>query len=200
MSQQWAGCAVWFVMRWLGLRGRCYCMSRACCGMPSARCGAGYVLEALRFRVCSLTDLHLAEWLFDGLPQPALDVLRKENRMTQLHEEQVTLLSPDPPTRPRLGETWRPECLASWRSCPSISERSFASSSRTGFPTRKSAGSADIASPTWPMDSCRGQAASCSTLCRRSCRVQVQAPIERRAYHEHWTDTPQADGIRAWRA
>ena len=76
--------------------------------------------------------------------------------MTQLHEEQVhRCLEPRPRdhTRPRLGETWRPECLASWRSCPSISERlTFASSSRTEF-FRHHPGNQpdqrDIASPTW---------------------------------------------------
>jgi len=40
---------------------------------------------------------HLAEWLFTVCRNRALDVLRKENRMTQLHEEQVLrCLSPDP--------------------------------------------------------------------------------------------------------
>ncbi len=42
-------------------------------------------------------DGHLAEWLFTVCRNRALDVLRKENRMTQLHEEQVhRCLSPDP--------------------------------------------------------------------------------------------------------
>ncbi len=42
-------------------------------------------------------DGHLAEWLFTVCRNRALDVLRKENRMTQLHEEQVQrCLSPDP--------------------------------------------------------------------------------------------------------
>ena len=42
-------------------------------------------------------DGHMAEWLFTVCRNRALDVLRKENRMTQLHEEQVhRCLSPDP--------------------------------------------------------------------------------------------------------
>ncbi len=40
-------------------------------------------------------DSHLAEWLFTVCRNRALDVLRKEQRMTQLHEEQVNrCLSP----------------------------------------------------------------------------------------------------------
>jgi RNA polymerase sigma-70 factor (ECF subfamily) len=40
---------------------------------------------------------HLAEWLFTVCRNRALDVLRKENRMTQFHEEQVNrCLSPAP--------------------------------------------------------------------------------------------------------
>jgi RNA polymerase sigma factor (sigma-70 family) len=46
---------------------------------------------------CSSIEGHLAEWLFTVCRNRALDVLRKENRMTQLHEEQVhRCLSPDP--------------------------------------------------------------------------------------------------------
>ena len=42
-------------------------------------------------------DGHLAEWLFTVCRNRALDVLRKENRMTQLHDEQVhRCLSPAP--------------------------------------------------------------------------------------------------------
>ncbi len=42
-------------------------------------------------------DSHLAEWLFTVCRNRALDVLRKEQRMTQLHEEQVNrCLSPAP--------------------------------------------------------------------------------------------------------
>ena len=42
-------------------------------------------------------DGHLAEWLFTVCRNRALDVLRKENRMTQLRDEQVLrCLSPDP--------------------------------------------------------------------------------------------------------
>jgi RNA polymerase sigma-70 factor (ECF subfamily) len=41
-------------------------------------------------------DGHLAEWLFTVCRNRALDVLRKESRMTQLHDEQVhRCLSPD---------------------------------------------------------------------------------------------------------
>ena len=42
-------------------------------------------------------DGHLAEWLFTVCRNRALDVLRKEHRMTQLRDEQVLrCLSPDP--------------------------------------------------------------------------------------------------------
>jgi RNA polymerase sigma factor (sigma-70 family) len=42
-------------------------------------------------------DGHLAEWLFTVCRNRALDVLRKENRMTQLRDEQVhRCLSPEP--------------------------------------------------------------------------------------------------------
>jgi RNA polymerase sigma factor (sigma-70 family) len=42
-------------------------------------------------------DDHLAEWLFTVCRNRALDVLRKEQRVTQLHEEQVVrCLSPAP--------------------------------------------------------------------------------------------------------
>jgi len=42
-------------------------------------------------------DSHLAEWLFTVCRNRALDVLRKEQRMTQLHDEQVNrCLSPAP--------------------------------------------------------------------------------------------------------
>ena len=50
-------------------------------------------------------DGHLAEWLFTVCRNRALDVLRKENRMTQLHEEQVhRCLSPDPGPLDAAGE------------------------------------------------------------------------------------------------
>ena len=64
-------------------------------------------------------DGHLAEWLFTVCRNRALDVLRKEHRMTQLRDEQVL------------------RCLHP--------ARSSGSSFKTGFRTRKLAASAGIA-------------------------------------------------------
>ncbi len=93
---------------------------------------------------------HLAEWLFTVCRNRALDVLRKEQRMSQLREEQVhRCLSTDPAPldaieRQELGR----RVLELLETCRSTSARSCGSSSRTASPTRKSAGSAAIASRT----------------------------------------------------
>ncbi|MFO0908556.1 MAG: sigma-70 family RNA polymerase sigma factor [Isosphaeraceae bacterium] len=59
------------------------------------------VVQETFLRLCSqdrdTVDPHLAEWLFTVCRNRALDVLRKESRMTHLSEEQVhRCLSPDP--------------------------------------------------------------------------------------------------------
>ncbi len=59
------------------------------------------VVQDVFLRLCGQSraeiDGHLAEWLFTVCRNRALDVLRKEHRMTQLHEEQVNrCLSPVP--------------------------------------------------------------------------------------------------------
>lgn len=59
------------------------------------------VVQDVFLRLCSQgrgrVDGHLAEWLFTVCRNRALDVLRKEHRMTRLHDEQVDrCLSPAP--------------------------------------------------------------------------------------------------------
>ncbi|WP_250846769.1 RNA polymerase sigma factor [Aquisphaera insulae] len=59
------------------------------------------VVQDTFLRLCTQdrasTDGHLAEWLFTVCRNRALDVLRKEHRMTQLSDEQVNrCLSPAP--------------------------------------------------------------------------------------------------------
>ena len=59
------------------------------------------VVQETFLRLCSqnreAVDSHLAEWLFTVCRNRALDVLRKESRMTHLKEEQVQrCLSPTP--------------------------------------------------------------------------------------------------------
>ena len=59
------------------------------------------VVQETFLRLCGqdrgFVDGHLAEWLFTVCRNRALDVLRKEHRMTQLREEQVNrCLSPTP--------------------------------------------------------------------------------------------------------
>ena len=59
------------------------------------------VVQETFLRLCGQdrgsVDGHLAEWLFTVCRNRALDVLRKEHRMTQLREEQVNrCLSPAP--------------------------------------------------------------------------------------------------------
>lgn len=59
------------------------------------------VVQETFLRLCEqdrdAIDDHLAEWLFTVCRNRAMDVLRKENRMTQLSEERVhRCLSPDP--------------------------------------------------------------------------------------------------------
>jgi RNA polymerase sigma factor (sigma-70 family) len=60
------------------------------------------VVQETFLRLCAsdrpAIEDHLAEWLFTVCRNRALDVLRKERRMSQLREEQVhRCLSPDPP-------------------------------------------------------------------------------------------------------
>src|SRR5262245_37041926 len=60
------------------------------------------VVQETYLKLCSADrsgiENHLAEWLFTVCRNRALDVLRKEQRMSQLREEQVhRCLSPDPP-------------------------------------------------------------------------------------------------------
>lgn len=59
------------------------------------------VVQDVFLRLCGQprgdVDGHLAEWLFTVCRNRALDVLRKEHRMTRLHDEQVDrCLSPAP--------------------------------------------------------------------------------------------------------
>jgi len=59
------------------------------------------VVQDVFLRLCAQSrdaiDGHLAEWLFTVCRNRALDVLRKENRMTRLQDEQVNrCLSPAP--------------------------------------------------------------------------------------------------------
>jgi RNA polymerase sigma-70 factor (ECF subfamily) len=59
------------------------------------------VVQETFLRLCrqdrAAVDGHLAEWLFTVCRNRAMDILRKENRMTQLSEERVQrCLSPDP--------------------------------------------------------------------------------------------------------
>lgn len=59
------------------------------------------VVQDVFLRLCSRSrseiDGHMAEWLFTVCRNRALDVLRKEHRMTRLHDEQVDrCLSPTP--------------------------------------------------------------------------------------------------------
>jgi RNA polymerase sigma factor (sigma-70 family) len=59
------------------------------------------VVQDVFLRLCAQerdrVDGHLAEWLFTVCRNRALDVLRKEHRMTRLHDEQVDrCLSPAP--------------------------------------------------------------------------------------------------------
>src|SRR3954471_23684533 len=59
------------------------------------------VVQDTFLRLCgqdrSSVDGHLAEWLFTVCRNGARDVVRKEHRMTQLREEQVSrCLSPSP--------------------------------------------------------------------------------------------------------
>jgi RNA polymerase sigma-70 factor (ECF subfamily) len=59
------------------------------------------VVQETFLKLCAATPEsvqdHLAEWLFTVCRNKALDVLRKEQRMTRLREEQVhRCLSPDP--------------------------------------------------------------------------------------------------------
>ena len=49
-------------------------------------------------------DGHLAEWLFTVCRNRAWDVLRKENRMTQLHDEQVCRCLSQDPSPPEVAE------------------------------------------------------------------------------------------------
>jgi RNA polymerase sigma factor (sigma-70 family) len=63
--------------------------------------GARDVVQETFLKLCASDqasiDGHLAEWLFTVCRNRALDVLRKEHRMTQLRDEQVLrCLSPDP--------------------------------------------------------------------------------------------------------
>jgi len=63
--------------------------------------GARDVVQETFLKLCAsdrtAIESHLAEWLFTVCRNRALDVLRKEQRMTQLHEEQVhRCLSTDP--------------------------------------------------------------------------------------------------------
>ena len=63
--------------------------------------GARDVVQDTFLKLCSSDfasiEGHLAEWLFTVCRNRALDVLRKENRMTQLHDEQVHgYTSPEP--------------------------------------------------------------------------------------------------------
>lgn len=59
------------------------------------------VVQDVFLRLCAQSrtavEGHLAEWLFTVCRNRALDVLRKEHRMTRLHDEQVDrCLSPSP--------------------------------------------------------------------------------------------------------
>ena len=111
------------------------------------------VVQETFLKLCSSDqasiDGHLAEWLFTVCRNRALDVLRKENRMTQLRDEQVLrCLSPNPGP---LDVAERRELSAglssSWSHCPPISARSSGSNSKMGSRTKKSAASAGTPSP-----------------------------------------------------
>ena len=90
--------------------GRCYCTPAAL--LRDADKLRDVVqdtfLEALPSEFASI-DGHLAEWLFTVCRNRALDVLRKENRMTQFEEQVHRCLSPDPGPleAPGRGRPWR---------------------------------------------------------------------------------------------
>ena len=93
---------------------------------------------------------HLAEWLFTVCRNRALDVLRKEHRMTRLSDEQVNrCLSPAPgPLEAAEHHDLGARVLSLLESLPPINAKFSASSFKTGSHTRKSAGSAATASRT----------------------------------------------------
>ena len=112
------------------------------------------VVQETFLRLCGQdrgsVDGHLAEWLFTVCRNRALDVLRKEHRMTQLREEQVNrCLSPAPgPLEAAESHELGKKVLALLETLPPTSVKSYGSSSRTVSPTRKSAGSAATACRT----------------------------------------------------